>query len=674
MSKGENPSKSEIRVALFGVGKMGLHHIKAVNFQSSAKLVAIADPEADHKKLSNILQKEIPIFTSAEELLKEIKPDVAHICTPPETHTQLAKLALKHGANVYVEKPFALSTNEAKEVISLANELGLNVCAGHQVLFENPARKTAELLKKIGRIVHIESYFSFRTVRRNISPVDQLIDILPHPIYLLLYFLQAASTHNNEIPVELRAIDVGLNAEVRGIFKVGEVSGVLVVTLRGRPIESYLRIVGTNGFLYADFVRGTFIELAGPGTSTISIVLNPYIQAKQIFWETTKSFAKLAFSKQKSYPGLVKLIGTFYESILNGTSPPITTTSIIETVRICETIGRKLRDAEAESEKLAEAALKQKEFKLHPIDAGKGGVLVTGGTGFLGRVLVSKLRSNGWPVRVVARHIPPPSARIPGIEYVLADLSDEIPVKLLNGIDTIVHCAAETAGGKDAHERNTIGATRNIIEAAARAGVKKFIHISSIAVLKKSRKIGRPLDESTPIDLANEERGPYVWGKAQSERLATELSRGLGIHLRIIRPGPLIDFNDFEAPGRLGREVGSFFVAMGNRKSKLNICTVQTAAKVIHEYVENFDAVPSVLNLIEPNAPTRTELVTRLLSKRADLHVCWIPFAFLHIMSPILKILQYLIRPGRKPLDIRAAFASEKYNSDLAAKIIQEMR
>lgn len=665
---------SKIKVALFGVGKMGIHHIRAINLQNNAELVAIADPAADHEKLSRVISEDVSIFTSVEELLMAIQPNVVHICTPPQTHATLAKLALKHGASIYVEKPFTLKKSEAENIISLAEEKGLKVCAGHQVLFEDPARKTQEFLKEIGQIVHVESYFSFRTVRRNVSPVDQLIDILPHPVYLLLHFLQAASSNNEKNLIELSAIDVKPSGEVRGIIKAGDVFGVLIVTLRGRPIESYIRVVGTNGSLYADFVRGIVIKLAGPGVSAIPIVLSPYKQAKQLVWKTTKSFVNMAFRKHKSYPGLAELIGAFYSSIFNETPVPLGPTSIIQTVSLCEEVSERLRKAEAESEKQAEIALKDRELKLSPIEAVKEIVLVTGGTGFLGRKVTAELRNHGWPVRVITRRLPYYQDRIPGVEYSIWDLGEEIPTELLDGVFTIVHCAAETYGGKEAHERNTIRATRNIIYAAAGASVKRFIFISSIAVLKPSRKLCSSLDENSPIDLGNNGRGPYVWGKAKAEHIASKIGAENGIDVKIIRLGPLVDFKAFQPPGRLGREIGNFFVAVGSPKNKFSYCEVQTAAEVIRTYISNFDFLPQILNLIEPTPLTRGDLTKLLLENRPDLKVLWIPHFVLKILSPPLLLIQKLIFPQKKPIDIQDAFSTENYKSDLAAMVIKKVR
>jgi len=203
--------------------------------------------------------------------------------------------------------------------------------------------------------------------------------------------------------------------------------------------------------------------------------------------------------------------------------------------------------------------------------------------------------------------------------------------------------------------------------------VKKLVHISSIAVLKTGREIGGPINEDTPLALVNEDRGPYVWGKAESERLARELSRNLEIMIRVVRPGPLVDYNDFEPPGRLGREIGPLLIYVGSRRSKLSLCSVEMAAEVIRKYVEDFEGMPPVLNLVEPDSPTRAELVSRLLRSRPDLRALRLPSGFLWVLSPVLKVMQMLLRPNRKPVDIYAAFASENYDSRLAAKIIRSL-
>jgi len=671
---GRSEETKRLRVAVIGCGKMGMQHIRAIKMQGNADLVAICDSALSEKSLKALFPEAIPFFQDPAEMLTSFNLDIAHICTPPDTHATLAQLAIERGLHVYVEKPFTPTLAEAKFVLSLAEKAGVNVCAGHQLLIEPPARRTNELLNVVGDLVHIESYFSFRQVRRNITTTDQLIDILPHPVYLLLHFLRAGERGSKQEPLIMRSIAVRPEGEVRGVFEIDGKIGTLVVTLRGRPIESYVRIVGTNGSLHLDFVLGTVTKLPGPGTSALSIILNAYSQAKQIFCETTKSVTRLVFTKERSYPGLLELFNRFYASIIRQSPPPISYDSVLETVSACEVIGKELKQAKVESSARAKVQFESAEKDIKVADCQKGTVLITGGTGFLGRRVAFDLRTRGWPVRVIARRIPSYDGRIPGATYVTADLADPIPAEVFEGVKIVVHCAAETAGGKEAHERNTITATKNLLEYAAKAGVKQFIHISSLAVLKPGQNSGSPLDETSPIDHSNLGRGPYVWGKAKAEEITGSVGKRLGVDLKIIRPGPLVDFDSFEPPGRLGREIGRWFVAVGGLRDKLSVCRIQTMSELIRFYLERFEDAPAILNAVEPDPPTRIELVVRLLHTRPDLKVHWIPMIVLTIANPVLKLCQRILLADKKPIDIAAAFSTGRYDTRLVATVLQKAR
>jgi predicted dehydrogenase/nucleoside-diphosphate-sugar epimerase len=658
---------------------MAMHHLKAISLQENASVVALADPAIEIIRQGTELPPDLQFFSDPEELLTKIKPDVVHVCSPPSTHAGLSALALRHRANIYVEKPFALNLPDAREIISLAESAGLGICAGHQLLFEASARNAMAEIGKLGRIVHVESYFSFNPVkgtqdgRPTMPPLDQLVDILPHPVYLLLHFMKRTLRKEERDCVRMKAVVVDPRGDVYGILQAGDVTGSLLVTLEGRPIECYVKVTGTNGSLHADFVRGNVVVLAGPGTSGISKVIHPYRQSWQTVSGATKSLFKRVFSKQKSYPGLVEIIRAFYGRLLSGESMEISNAAILQTVEICEEVTKYLKRGEEEINSLAESELEKAELQLQRADTARGIVLVTGGTGFLGKAVARELRRRNWATRVAARSMPPASKKIPGVEYTAADLWKGIPDEVLKDVSVVVHCAAETSGGKDAHSRNSIDATRNILAASAKAGVRKFIHISSIAVLKTSNEAGGPVDENTPFVPDGEGRGPYVWGKLESEKVASSFGTESGVEVRVIRPGALVDYADFDAPGRLGREVGPLFVCIGGKNSRIGLCDVHKAAEVVRAYVEDFDNMPSTLNLIEPNGPTHAELLSRLLSKRPDLKVIYFPLFLLRLMSPALKLLQKILRPGNRPIDVYAVFAPEKYNCNLAMKIFGEM-
>ncbi len=660
-------SGRRLRVGLVGSGKMGLHHLKAMEASGIADVIGVADPAADPAELAAILPADAIVVASLDELIARARPDVVHIVTPPGTHATLAMTAIRGGCHVYVEKPFTPTAAEASAILDLAAQHGVTVCAGHQVLFEAPALGVWENLGRIGRMVHIESYFSFKMVRRTITAVEQVNDILPHAVYPVVDQMRAGSGLA-DAPIEIAGMSLDPSGEAYALLRLGGVTAVVMVTLNGRPVEQYQNIVGTNGSLRADYIGGFLGRLVGPGTGP-GVLLTPYRRALHTMTGTTRGVTKLITGG--SYPGLRTIVRRFYESVRDGTPPPLTARSILDTVIICERIGAALAEAESVEEVRAQQRLTAAAAALAPTRADAPRVLLTGGTGLLGKKIAQELRQSGFPVRVVARRMPLFSRRVPGVEYVTADLARGLDPALLQQVGFVVHAAAETAGGREDHRRNSIEATRLLIEAAAKAGARGVLHVSSLAVLKTSRELGRDLDESAPVDAGNLTRGPYVWGKAESEILAAGLGAELKIPVRIIRPGPLVDWDAYSPPGRLGREIGPLFVAFGPRRKPLSVCDVTTAARVVRQYLEDFDHAPPLLNMVEAPPPTRLDLMNRYHRDRPDLTVFWFPAWLLRAISGPLKLVQRYAMGAKQPMDIAAAFASERYQTGLAEQVIQ---
>ncbi|MFQ5530169.1 MAG: Gfo/Idh/MocA family protein, partial [Gemmatimonadota bacterium] len=283
-----------LRVAIAGAGKMAGHHAAAITASRiPARVVAVADPSPQARAAIREVVPDVREFTSLEDALREAEPDVVHVCTPPRTHADLAMLAIEAGCHIYVEKPFAPDEDQARRVLDEATARGVSVCPGHQLLFERPAREAWALLPALGDLQHAESYFAFRPVRGRggqppVRDEDQLLDVLPHPVYVLLAAFEAAGLPG---PSEVDSLTVG-NGTVHGLLRRGSLTASLVVTLTGRPVDSFLRLVGTNGSLHADFVRGIVIRQIGPGSSGIDKLLGPYSTARQLSLGTTVAMAR----------------------------------------------------------------------------------------------------------------------------------------------------------------------------------------------------------------------------------------------------------------------------------------------------------------------------------------------------------------------------------------------
>lgn len=655
----------ELRVAVLGAGRHAAQHVQAILRCTSTRIAAVVDPST---QAADALARSCgaTAFPSLAEALRAGPVDVVHIVTPPSTHAAAAREALQGGASVYVEKPFTETTVEAEEVLALAERLGLLVCAGHQLLFEDPTRILRSYLPATGRLVHVESYFSFRPVRRapgGRSPLRadlQLLDVLPHPVYLLLSALEGVG----RAEARIAGLELSGAGTLHALVRAGDITGSLVVTLEGRPVESWLRVVGTNGSITADYVRGVVQRLIGPGTSGPDKVAAPYRLAWQSAWGTTRSLARRLLQRQRSYPGLVELFGEFYDAVRVGGASPIAPKSILDTVRICELVAGEQRAAESRTL----AALGA------PKPLAGAGVVVTGGTGFLGRELVRALLARGHAVRVLSRRLPPPWEREGGAEYVAIDLGDVLDPSLFRGAESVVHAAAETAGGWLEHERNSVGATRHVLEAVAKAGVRRVLHVSSVAVLARG---GDLVGDHAPLESENRGQGPYVWGKLESERLALELSRELQLSVKVVRPGALVDFRDFDPPGRLGKRLGPLFVAVGAPGHRIGTTDVRFCADAMAWMVEHWEQAPDRINLLDPEPPTKRDLLKRLRATNPDLKVIWLPTAVLHPLSWAALAVQKVLRPKSPAVNVARVFHSPGYDNsrsrELAALMLESV-
>lgn len=648
-----------LRIALVGAGKMGHQHARAMQrVPELGRLVAAVDPSPDARRVVEQVFPGTRAYATLDELLAAGGVDVVHVCTAPDTHAAVAERAIEAGCHVYVEKPFVPTVDEARRLLAKAAERGLKVCAGHQLLHEPPARRLRELLPALGRVVHVESYFAFRTVRRapgGRAPLRadlQLLDILPHPVYLMLDMLERLAPEGR---TELAGLEVGERGTVHALVRRGDVRGTLVVTLEGRPVDNWLRVVGTNGMAHADFVRGTVQRLIGPGTSGIDKALAPYRLAWQGTRDTTAALTERVRRRQRSYPGLAELFGAFYESIRDDRQSPTTPDQLLETTRLWAEVAEALRAQRAHVEARRLTATPRTPD-----------VVVTGGTGFLGKEIVRTLVDSSRAVRVLARREPAEWERVEGADYVVCDLGDRVPAEHLRGAGAVIHAAAETAGGWTEHERNSIGATENVIRAASEAGVRTVIHVSSLAVIAGGRGT---LDERSALVADEKGRGPYVWGKLVSERRAAELGKELGLEVRIVRPGALVDSREFDPPGRLGKLLGPVFVAAGWPGETIGVTDVRFAAEVLARASEHPEVLPPVLNLLDPELPTRRDLVGRLKTRVPDVSVVWLPTPLLKLLSLGAVAAQKVLRPGKPAMNVAAVFAPQRYDTSAVRRV-----
>ena len=172
--------------------------------------------------------------------------------------------------------------------------------------------------------------------------------------------------------------------------------------------------------------------------------------------------------------------------------------------------------------------------------------LVSGANGHLGNNLVRFLLKQGIPVRATVRNIHN-TKPFEGLncELAQADITDKASfVKALQGVETFYAVGASFKlwakdPKKEIYDVNMNG-TRNTIEAAAEAGVKRIVYVSSIAALDYSQL---PTKESNGYNP--DRRDMYYNSKNDGEKLAFELATKLGVELVSIMPSAMIGSEAF---------------------------------------------------------------------------------------------------------------------------------
>lgn len=168
-----------IKYALIGCGRISINHIKAVEKQNKdvqnkkINIVALCDTdiskayklrekaegikESEKDKAQNHAGHDIEVYQDYKKMIRE-HPEINLIAISTQSgyHAEIAKYCIKHRINVIIEKPIALSIDDADEIIKLQEQTGVKVCVSHQNRFNRAIQKLRTEIenKTLGKISH----------------------------------------------------------------------------------------------------------------------------------------------------------------------------------------------------------------------------------------------------------------------------------------------------------------------------------------------------------------------------------------------------------------------------------------------------------------------------------------------------------------------------------------
>jgi dihydroflavonol-4-reductase len=173
-------------------------------------------------------------------------------------------------------------------------------------------------------------------------------------------------------------------------------------------------------------------------------------------------------------------------------------------------------------------------------------ILVTGGAGLLGTELICQLLEQGKKVKAIYNKTSPPEFNNENVTAIKCDILDTVGLaQVMEGVTHVYHCAAIVSFDKKNKEQlyavNIVGTT-NVVNASLNEGVKKMVHVSSVAALGRS-KTGESVTEEI---IWTRENRPDVYGRSKflSEM---EVWRGIGEGLQgvIVNPSVILGGTDW---------------------------------------------------------------------------------------------------------------------------------
>lgn len=542
-------------VLLVGAGNIAAAHAEVLRSAPEARVAVVVDPNLGAAaRLAEACGANAAYRSVEEALAAGMRPDVAHILVPPDLHAELALPLLEAGCPVLIEKPMATSLAACEALRAAARRSGAMLGVNQNFVF-HPA--FARLRRAIaagtyGRARFVDCIYNMplrQLAARQFghwmfhAPGNILLEQAVHPLSQIaslagpvrrvsaiagpatqiapgvqLFQTTTASLTCETLPAQLR-------------FAVGE----------GFPVWQ-VRVVCDDGLLVADILANRFY--AQGRTRWLEVVDNLVSggrTAGAILGEAAGGASDYALSALRLAPrsdgffrSMKASIGAFHTALNDGTPLECDGAFGAGVVQACEMI--------AESA-FGEAAAAPPPRPRRVAVGRPADVAVLGGTGFIGAETVRALLADGLRVSVLARSIRnlPEAFDREAVDLHQGDIRDAQAVREAIGDASIVVNLAHGGGGASFEQVKVamVGGAEVVARACLDAGVKRLVHVSSIAALYLGPQSG-VVTGATPPDPSPETRADYARAKALCEQMLLELHASHGLPVCLLRPGLVV--------------------------------------------------------------------------------------------------------------------------------------
>lgn len=356
-----------VKVAVVGCGKTADMHVAGIRTLNSARIVAVCDVEPLMAEQLAARYGIANCYSNFDELLATERPDVVHIATPPASHLSLAMRALDAGCHLVVEKPLALDSHEAAQLIAHAELRERKVTIAYTYYFDPAARMLRRLIREqvMGDAVHLESFLGYNLSGPFGSPIladrhhwvhklpgKLFQNVLDHLLNKITEFIPdenpLVQTYSWQGAERRRQPGCNLPDELRVIIIGDKQSAYATFSSHSRPLQHFLTYYGTKNTAHLDFENSTITlarESILPGV--LGRLAFPFAQGWQHIREGGKNVLRFARSEYHFFEAFNYLLSEFYNAVVHDMPVPVSYREILRVATLIDQVANGMCEEEA---------------------------------------------------------------------------------------------------------------------------------------------------------------------------------------------------------------------------------------------------------------------------------------------------------------------------------------
>jgi len=313
-----------IKTGVIGVGHLGRHHARWYNSLKNCRLVGVYDTDAD-KGRQVAGEFGVTAFAELDEMIDRV--EAASVVVPTSGHFEVARKLISRGIHCLIEKPIAVSVEQADRLVELAGQSGVVLTVGHIERF-NPAVMALNKYDIEPRFIEAHRLAPFDPRGTDVAVI---LDLMIHDIELTRHFIRSGVVRIDASAVAVVSDNADI-ANARLTFANGAVANLTASRISLRPMRK-LRIFQKSGYFSLDLAakRADIYRLADDSSTDDGMRIPLGKSGREIIYNKAGSADDDMLSME---------LDAFLKAIETGSPPEVTVADAAEALRIASEIDR----------------------------------------------------------------------------------------------------------------------------------------------------------------------------------------------------------------------------------------------------------------------------------------------------------------------------------------------